>query len=62
MPTIDRQSWTAESAPSSAAFATASRVPLVIPNIRETTTIPVQIHAIAMARSLLTNEWVKKNY
>ena len=43
-----RHSSTAAPAPSMAAAPTAPVVPLYSPKTTETTTIPVQIHAIAM--------------
>ena len=45
-PAIERLSSTAERAPSSAAADTASSLPKIRANARESTTIPVQIQAI----------------
>ena len=47
-PAMDRLSSTAESAPSRAASATASRFPVARPKPRDSTTMAVQIQAIAM--------------
>ena len=47
-PAMDKLSSTAESAPSRAASATASRFPVARPKPRDSTTMAVQIQAIAM--------------
>ena len=50
---MDRHSSTAAAAPSMAAAPTAPMVPAYIPYPTDSTTIPVQIHAIAMYFCLL---------
>ena len=50
IPPMEIQSSTAAVAPSRAALETSAMVPLTTPNTRESTTIPVQTHAIAIAR------------
>ena len=47
-PAMETLSSTAEAAPSMAASATASSRPVMRPNTRDSTTIPVQIQVIAM--------------
>ena len=49
MPAMEMLSSTAEPAPSRAAFATSSRFPVAMPKIRDSRTIPVHTHAIAIA-------------
>ena len=47
-PAMARLSSTADRAPSSAAFATASRFPVRSPKANDSVTIPVQTHAISI--------------
>ena len=59
IPAMETLRSMADWAPAMAAFATSSRFPDRMPNIRDSTTIPVQIQAIAIRNTPLLVDFIK---